>query len=100
MLVTDLVPQTALRAEVLMCESLEGIEVPPALVSLQVIWVAVLDRRVAVDAHLRTQLLAVFRAVHVGNESCLGTLELIDEFVPIRLHRLAVASPARGRSLT
>merc|ERR1719377_120126 len=71
-----------------------GVVAPP-LVILEVVRIAVLDRRVTADTHLVAQRLSSGRAVHVGNQTRLVVLERFHQLVPVRLHLLALASPGR-----
>merc|ERR1712188_70587 len=83
--------------EVLLCEGKEIVEAAATLVVLEVVRIAVLDGRVALNAVLAAEVL-VDGAVDVTNESGLRVLEFVHELVPSRLHGFAVASP-RGEEL-
>mmetsp|Transcript_99253 Transcript_99253/g.315071 ORF Transcript_99253/g.315071 Transcript_99253/m.315071 type:complete len:212 (+) Transcript_99253:185-820(+) len=89
------VRRAAGRAQVFVGKLLEVVIAPATLVVFQVAGVAVLDRGVALDPVLLTQVLAIGGAIDIGHESSRRALEVFHQLVPIGLQRLAVASPWR-----
>merc|ERR1719487_148160 len=80
------------RSEVLLGESLEVLKGAATLVVFEVVRIAVLDGRIALDTVLAAEVL-VDGAVNIGDESGLRVLEFLHELVPSRLHGFAVSSP-------
>jgi len=88
----------AAGAEVLVSELLECVEITATLVVFEVVGVTVLDGGEALDTVGVTEGLAGGGAVNVSYKAISGSFKLSHEFVPSRLHRLAVTSP-RGLEL-
>mmetsp|Transcript_8023 Transcript_8023/g.35479 ORF Transcript_8023/g.35479 Transcript_8023/m.35479 type:complete len:242 (+) Transcript_8023:220-945(+) len=78
-------------------EALERVEVAALLVILTLFIATheVLDGWVALDAHALAGALTVRGAVHIDDEDGRVVGIVSSQLVPIRLHRLAVASPRR-----
>ena len=62
---------------------------------LEIVGVAMLDGRVATDAHLLAEGLATGRAIYVSDQGAGMALVRSHQLVPIGLHALAVPSPGR-----
>merc|ERR1740121_135320 len=88
------VGRTTLRAQSV-GEFFEICELSTTLVILQIIWVTILDCRVAPNPYLVAFLFASCRAIDVRDQNCLGIFVFSRQLIPIWLHALAMSSPRR-----